>query len=169
MLRWYLVHTKPASESTAVANLLRQGFEVYFPRLLTHVRRARRWQECMGALFPRYLFVGLRDEGQSLATVRSTRGIADIVRFGLQYKPVPEDVLSDLRSRADPASGLHRVERDRRPTPGCAVRIESGPLDQMEGIFERESDADRVHVLLRVLGRAVSVQLPFDAVMKVDS
>jgi transcriptional antiterminator RfaH len=169
MLRWYLVHTKPASESTAVANLLRQGFEVYFPRFLTHVRRARRWRESLCALFPRYLFVGIRDEGQSLATVRSTRGIAEIVRFGLQYKPVPEYVLQDLRSRADPFSGLHRVEQDPRPAPGCAVRIESGPLDQLEGIFERESDADRVLVLLRVLGQAVSVQLPRDAVMMADS
>ena len=168
MLRWYLVHTKPASESTAVANLLRQGFEVYFPRLLTHVRRARRWQESMNALFPRYLFVGIRDEGQSLATVRSTRGIADIVRFGVQYKPVPEEVLSNLRSRADPTSGLYRVEHDRLPTPGCAVRIESGPFDQLEGVLERECDADRVHVLLRVLGQAVSVQLPLDAVIRAD-
>jgi transcriptional antiterminator RfaH len=164
MLRWYLIHTKPAGESTAVAHLLRQGFEVYFPRVSIRARRAGRWLERVGALFPRYLFVGVREEGQSLAPVRSTKGIADIVRFGLQYKPVPEVVLSELRSRADPESGLHHVDRDRRLAPGDAVRIEAGPFSQLEGIFERQSSADRVHVLLRVLGEAVSVQMPLDAV-----
>jgi transcriptional antiterminator RfaH len=168
MLRWYLIHTKPAGESTAVTHLLRQGFEVYFPRVLTRGRRAGRWLVRVGALFPRYLFVGIRDGMQSLAPVRSTRGIAEIVRFGMSYKPVPEEVLNDLRSRADPESGLHRLDRDRSLAVGDAVRIEAGPFSHLEGIFECASSSDRVRVLLSLLGSSVSVQLPLDAVARAE-
>jgi hypothetical protein len=34
MLRWYLVHTKPSGEASAELNLTRQGYRVYFPRVV---------------------------------------------------------------------------------------------------------------------------------------
>jgi transcriptional antiterminator RfaH len=160
MRRWYLVQTKPSSETIAQTNLLRQGYEVYLPRLLQPVRRAGRWRDRIVALFPRYLFVRLIEGSQSLSPVRSSVGVASVVRFGFRYAEVPDRIVSDLKSRSDPDSGLHRMQRPTLFTPGARVRITTGAFDGLEGVFEREVGADRVDVLLQLLGQEASVRVP---------
>jgi len=149
--RWYLVRTKPAGESIARTNLERQRYEVYCPRLVTTVRRRNRWREQVVALFPGYLFLRLNVGLQSLAPVRSTTGVADLVRFGVMHAVVPDSVIDELRGRADPMSGLHRLKRPGLVS-GMRVRVTAGPFDGFEGIFEREAGADRVTILLKLLG-----------------
>jgi transcriptional antiterminator RfaH len=165
MTRWYLIFTKPLGEATARAHLSRQGFEVYFPRVLQRIRRAGRWIEQVSPLFPRYLFVGLDEHGQALAPVRSTVGVAGVVKFGAQYTTVPDGVLRELRSRADPETGLHRLQQPAPFVAGSPVRIAEGPLRGLEAAFERDAGADRVLVLLDVLGTSVPVRVPVDAIV----
>lgn len=157
MLRWYLIHTKPSAEAIAQQNLDRQGYAVYLPRALQSVRRAGRRQDRTVPLFPRYLFLGVREGEQSLHPVQSTLGVAGIVRFGSLFAPVPEFIIRDLEARADPITGLHRINCEPALAAGAAVRIEAGPFDGLEGIFEREAGAARVVVLLRVLGHNARV------------
>ncbi len=61
-LDWYLIHTKPARETTAADHLERQGFKTFLPRTRRQVRHAGRWRERIEAMFPRYLFVRLDTE-----------------------------------------------------------------------------------------------------------
>jgi len=159
-LRWYLVHTKPCRETIAQSNLLRQGYDVYFPRLLQTSRRNDRWQERVTALFPRYMFVCVAEDHQSLGPVRSTTGVATVVRFGLSCALVPESVITELRAREDPESGLHRLRLCTRTVAGAAVRVTIGPFAGLEGIFDRELGRDRVVALLTMLGQEVRVRMP---------
>src|SRR6516225_10142062 len=103
MLRWYLLHTKPLGETTARTNLERQGYEVYFPRVLHTVRRRQRRQEQIAPLFPRYLFLRLCDGQQSLKPVHSTLGVSSVVRFGVQYGNVSDEVVALLKANEDSA------------------------------------------------------------------
>ena len=160
MPRWYLVQTKPANESLAQSNLIRQGFEVYLPRLLQPQRRGGRWRDRIVALFPRYLFLRLVESTQSLAPVRSSVGVAGVVRFGSRYAVVPDHIVADLMARSDPDSGLHQMVSEPIFAPGTRVRITTGAFDGLEGIFERTVGADRVDVLLRLLGQDASVRVP---------
>jgi transcriptional antiterminator RfaH len=165
MLRWYVVHTKPSCESVADVNLRRQGYDVYFPRAISSGRRRGRLHEHVVALFPRYLFLKLDEGHQPLAPIRSTTGVAGIVRFGLSYAIVPDAVISDLRAREDGATGLHRVGRAFEFVPGMPVQVQAGPFDGLEGIFEREAGTDRVVVLLKLLGQSASVYIPMDSLV----
>ncbi len=159
MLRWYLVRTKPSGELRAREHLQRQHYHVYLPRLLEVVRVADRLRERVTALFPRYLFLGLEEGRQSLGPVHSTVGVAEIVRFGNRYAVVPDVVIESLRDRAGD-SGLHRLGPRSPFLRGLAVRIASGPFAGLEGVFEREAGAERVVVLLNVLGQGASVRVP---------
>ena len=159
MMRWYLIHTKPSSETVASANLSRQGYDVYLPRVVQCVFRRGRVRKRIVPLFPRYLFLHLR-EGQSIGPVRSSVGVTAIVRFGSTYPVVPDRVIHDLRAREDPSSGLHRLSNKCTFTVGGGVRVVGGPLDGLEGVFEREEGADRVLVLLNFLGQAARVRVP---------
>jgi len=165
MLRWYLIYTKPVGEALAVKNLARQRYEVYMPCVVQCVRRAGRRHERVAPLFPRYLFLRLDEGQQALGPVASTVGVAGIVRFGTRYTIVPDQVIRDLQARADPATGMHRLSRAAKPTPGIAVRITLGPFDGLEGVFEREAGADRVVVLLKLLGQNAPVCVSADSIM----
>ena len=71
----------------------RQGYEVNLPRLAQAVRRHGRWLEQVVAFFPRYLFLRLNEGSQALGPVRSTVGVASIVRFGSSYATVPDQLI----------------------------------------------------------------------------
>lgn len=165
MRRWYLIQTKPSGESVAQLNLERQGYEIYVPRLARLVRR--RGHECdqVVPLFPRYLFLHLDEGHQPLAPVRSTTGVASIVRFGFNHAIVPDHVVRDLRARADAVTGLHRLTCSTELTYGVTVRVTAGVLDGLEGVFERDDGVDRVVLLLNLLGRDTRVQVPVDSVV----
>jgi transcriptional antiterminator RfaH len=165
MLRWYLIHTKPSGETLAESNLERQGYEVYVPRVAQPVRQSGRWQERIGALFPRYLFLRLDEGRQPIGPVHSTVGVTAVVRFGSAYAIVPDQVIRDLRSRADPESGLHRLNRTPLFTPGTAVKIAKGTFEGLEGVFQTAVGSERVVVLLKLLGQSTSVRISVDLVL----
>lgn len=160
MLRWLLILTKPAAERSAVCNLERQGYRVYYPQLLRPVRHRGRWIDRVVGLFPRYLFLQLDSLGQSLAPVRSTCGVADVVRFGEECAVVPDAIVHDLVRSADPVSGLHRLCRPPVVERGAPVSIVAGVLEGLAGVFERAAGEERVVVLLKLLGRETPVRVP---------
>lgn len=165
MLRWYLIHAKPSAEGVAQRNLERQGYETYLPRLLQSTFWRGQRRERVVPLFPRYLFLRLREGHQALGPVRSTTGVAQAVRFGSRYAVIGDEVVAELRARADPVTGLHRLRPRRRLDVGTIVRIAAGPFDGVEAIFERHAGGDRVVVLLKLLGQDASVCVPEDAIL----
>jgi transcriptional antiterminator RfaH len=165
MQRWYLVHTKPCGETLAHTHLSRQGYDVYLPRIAQPVLRRGRWRDRIVALFPRYLFVRLREGLQTLGPIRSSTGVADVVRFGSRYAVVPDSIVDGLVARADPESGLHRIGLPAGLRPGSPVSIAMGAFDGLKGIFERTEGAERVVILLQLLGRDVLVRVPAGCVL----
>ena len=162
--QWYLVHTKPLAEKTARANLERQGYAIYLPQLVQVTRRRQRWSNRIVPLFPRYLFLQLNSGRQSLRPVHSTVGVCNIVRFGMRCAVVRDEVLEELRARADPATGLHRLQAAARFTRGTRVRITAGPFCGINGIFEHAHGAERVTILLNLLGQEMPVGFPTEFV-----
>ena len=111
MNRWYAALCKPRQEMVAEANLANQGFAVYLPRLKNRHRRAGRWVDRVEPLFPRYLFVAAGLESQSLAPIRSTRGVSGLVRFGGQPATVAVKAEADI-----PDLKMHAVMTLRKNT-----------------------------------------------------
>lgn len=165
MLRWYLVRTKANSEATALRNLERQGYGVYFPRLSQAMRSRGCWRDRIVPLFPGYLFMRLDEGMQALSPAQSTPGVAAVVRFGASYAIVADEIVSELMTRANPLTGLHRLSIGRELVPGTPIRIAAGPFEGLEGAFQRESGPDRAIVLLSVLGQAASVGVPMENVV----
>ncbi len=167
MKSWYAVYTQPRNESLASEHLVRQGFEVFFPRYLRRRSHARRLDTVAAPLFPRYLFVSFDAEAAGWRSIRSTRGVIDLVRIGLDPAPVPCTVIDGIRSRED-ENGFVVLARNLHLTRGSRIRIAGGAFAACEAIFEAQKDADRVIVLLSLLGRVVSAQIPIHAVMPVN-
>lgn len=159
--RWYAVCCKPRQEAVAEENLLRQGFHVHLPRIRIRQRRRGQWIDAVEVLFPRYIFIRVNPARRSTASIRSTRGVVGLVRFGGQPAVVPDAVMDALQQRADEASGLHE---DKRPlfSEGEAIKLVDGPLAGMEGVFTQKDGDKRVIVLLELLGKANKVTISRD-------
>ncbi len=163
--RWVLALAKPSSEEVARTNLERQGYGVYYPRLLQRMVYRGRETARIIPLFPGYLFVQLDTAKQTSAPVRSTLGIVDLVRFGSEPASVPDSIVEDLRARADAETGLHRLNACALER-GAAVSVGSGVFAGLDGVFEREVGEQRVIVLLSLLGRETAVRIPSDSIRR---
>jgi transcriptional antiterminator RfaH len=161
---WHVAYTKPRQERVALENLQRQGFDTYLP-LFKVFRKRRRPAASASAggvlvhepMFPRYLFFRATRPDQSFATLRSTRGVASVVRFGVEFAVVPQALIQ----------AIHAVERQRDEAdmgqvspfqPGCRVRLSDPSLAGLEGLVQ-ESSAKRVVVLLSILGRQKTLKV----------
>lgn len=164
--QWFAIRTKVRREEEAMKHFLRQGFEGYLPRTLVRCCRAGKIRWEVRPYFPGYLFLHLARSEQRWTTIRSTIGAIGAVRFGSHYPPVPGLLIQMLKDREND-EGL--IELDRKPTqvfrPGDHVKVFSGPMQGVEGVFESMRGEDRVIVLLTWLSRQVRVDLPVDKVI----
>lgn len=150
---WYLVYTKPRQEEVALANLVRQGYGAYLPRARQARRRQGRRLEVVEPLFPRYLFIYLDAGTDNWGPIRSTVGVASLVRFGQEPARVPQALVEFLKER-EGAEGLHEWATPELQA-GDRVRVAEGVFQGYEGILLARSSRERVLVLLDILGKQV--------------
>jgi transcriptional antiterminator RfaH len=152
---WYLVHTKPRQEDVALANLQRQGYECYLPRMRIERIRRRKLEIATEPMFPRYLFIRLdsSDQGKSWSPIRSTLGVSQLVHFGARAARV-DDALVELLRQREQAMPL-----DAMFNSGDSVVITDGPFAGIEAIYQTADAERRAFILLEILSKPVSMQI----------
>jgi transcriptional antiterminator RfaH len=152
---WYVVQSKAHHEAIVEAKLSELGLRVFLPRIVATVRAGLRRQTRVMPMFPTYVFVETNLE-QCAREIRYTVGVRDFVRLSGSPEPVAAEIVELIRTRIGP-SGIFEPA-PRRFTPGERLRIQDGPLRDLEVIFERELSASgRVAVLLSHLELAARV------------
>lgn len=160
---WYVVHTHPHVEGKVVTHLRRQGFDTYLPMFRKNWRHAGRSAVVLRPLFPRYLFVAIDITSQRWRTILSTFGVADLLRQGEWPTVVPAGVVEDIRSR-ERGGALCESFPAERFLVGESVKLTDGAFSDMIGTFQEMSDAERVIVLLSMMGREVKIQVPAESI-----
>lgn len=163
---WYVAHTKPRQEALALDNLQRQGFEAYLP-MFKVFRKPRRGAAAGDVanltaaepMFPRYLFLRPTRPTQSLSSVRSTIGVSRLVMFGNQPAVIRQALLDEIREaeRLRSEADLSRISPYQ---PGATVRLQDPAFSGLEALVQSVS-ADRVTLLLEILGRPQTVSVDF--------
>ena len=164
---WYLVYTKPRQESVAEDNLVRQAYVVYLPRVRHMRKRQGRQVAVIEPLFPRYLFIHLDTQNDNWSPIRSTFGVASLVRFGSEPAKVPDEFVSHLQAQAG-QDGLHEWAEPKMKE-GDRVRVSEGPLKGYEGILLTKSGQARVMLLLEMLGKEVRTHLSSSQIESTDN
>ena len=160
--RWYAVKCQPNREAMACAHLLNQNFEVFLPRGQRVRRHARKVDVVLAPFFPGYLFVRLDVTRDRWRCVNSTHGVSHLVMQGAGPAAVPAGIIEQLQARCDDRGVL---DMDSQLKPGQPVRILTGALADFVVELERQDAADRVSVLLTILGKPTSVVLPRTSVV----
>ena len=158
MAEWYVLQTKVKQEEIARQNLLRQSFETFLPIVSVRRHRRGRWSVVNESLFPGYLFVNLDLELQNTASIRSTRGVVGLVRFGVRQQPFPRHLLQSLMD-AQSASTDDAIDPATIFSSGDAVELIDGPMVGLKGIFKARNSQERVIVLFNILGAEAEVNV----------
>lgn len=164
---WFCLRSQPKHEHIAAANLrLLETIEVFSPRIRfkRSTRRGPVW--FVESLFPNYLFARF-DWRNSLRLVHHSPGIAGVVHFGSRWPTVPDEVIASLKTHVGDQE-LKVI--DDTLEPGDEVRVSGGMFHGLEGVVTRLIPGRaRVAILLEFLGRQTSVEVSFDAVVRVGA
>ncbi len=163
-MNWYVIQTKPKKEEEAKSYLSTKGLEIFNPLMETFLSRNGKLNKEFKPLFPTYIF-GKFDIEQNYPLVRWARGVNRILGFGGNFTPLSEEVVELIKKRTD-SDGILR--KNYHFEPNDLVRIKSGPLKDLLGIFDRwVSDTERVRILLNLIGYQPAVEIHYSLVEKV--
>jgi len=161
---WYVIQTKPKREVEAESYLSAKGVEVFNPLMETFVQRNGRMSKERKPLFPGYFF-GKFDLDQHYALVRWGKGVRKVLGFGEYPTPISEEAVGIIKEKTD-TQGIVRL--DHHFETNDVIRIKTGPLKDLLGIFERWiSDSERVRILLNLMGYQPAIEIHCSMIEKV--
>ena len=164
MENWYVIQTKPKKEEEADSYLSTRGVEIFNPLMETFALRNGRMNKELKPLFSGYIF-GKFDLEQNYPLVRWGRGVKKVLGFGGYPTSISEEVVEIIKERTD-TEGIVRLKQNFKAND--VIRIKTGPLKDLLGIFERwVSDNERVRILLNLIGYQPAVEIHYSMIEKV--
>lgn len=163
MDQWYVVHTQVGKELLAKEQLERQGFNSYLPRFYKQRHHARKVDQVLVPLFPRYMFVAFDVEVNQWRCINGTRGVAYLITNGNKPTRVLSRFIDSLKINEIEQEIIGELEIDSFKT-GDKLRVLEGVFAGYEGIFTKLTDSQRISILMEFMGREMQISLPKSAV-----
>lgn len=157
MKRWYLLYCKRGEQLRAKTHLENQGVECYYPEVTVEkILRGKR-QSVKEPLFPCYMFVRFDFEiGPTFTTVRSTRGVADFVRFGSQPKELQGDLIYELKQMDTSEQSL---AASKVPAQGQVMKVTGGQFSGIDAIYQEADGETRSLMLIKLINQPVVMSI----------
>lgn len=158
---WHLLMTKPREDARAEQHLRNQGYDIFRPLLRHYKLQKGRQTAVTESLFPRYIFIRLHEEFSNWSAIRSTRGVAGLVRFNDYPTIVPNELVESLLSQVDKSNTLDKTLTEKTLfKAGDRVRIDGGSFNGLEAIVQAQTSEERVIILLDLLGKSHPLAIP---------
>lgn len=160
---WYVVLAHSGRERQARDHLERQSYEVYLPMKL---HTSKKGELSARPFFPRYMFVRVDLTSQPWRPILSTLGVQSMLMGGDHPMWIAEGLVQ--RIKAHEIGGF--IKLSDRPKAACPfevgqrLKVVSGPFEKFEAVFSEPVDANRVAILVSLLGRDSRVVLQLDQV-----
>ena len=155
MRNWYLIKTKSRQENVAMINLENQEYSTYCPTVTINNKHI--------VLFPGYLFIYLDKKKENWSPIRSTKGVVNFVRFGLNFAQVPDTVIKFLK--ANQLINKEKLKNLNRFKSGDKVQITDGVFKNCVAIFKSSKPEERVLLLLNLLGQQQAITIKQESVI----
>jgi transcriptional antiterminator RfaH len=155
MRNWYLIKTKPRQEKTAISNLENQEYTTYCPIVKINNKHV--------VLFPGYLFIYLDNKKENWSPIRSTKGVVNFVRFGLNFAQVPDTVIKFLKTNQ--LINKEKLKNLNRFKSGDKVQITDGVFNNCVAIFKSSKAEERVILLMNILGQQQAITIKQESVI----
>ena len=158
-LFWVALQVRPRAEKLVAIALSSKGIEVFLPLYTARRRWSDRVKELQLPLFDGYVFCKMNLLYRM--PVLTIPGVIQFVGIGKAPVPIEEAEIAALQSVMK--SGLPSM-----PWPflqvGQKVRVEHGPLRDLEGILLQAKGSHRLVLSVSLLQRSVAVEVDRDCV-----
>lgn len=156
MKQWFVIQTNPKEGDIACLVLKQQGVAIYQPFMEKYVFHARKKTLKRYPLFPGYAFARIDPTEEELHKIRWCRGVRRILLDNYRPVPIDDDFITGLKDLEDRKSGT--IRKPVTFEPGDQVRIKSGPMKDLYGVFEEwGSDEGRVKILIEMVNNKAKV------------
>jgi transcriptional antiterminator RfaH len=155
--QWFAAGFKPNGYDLASHQLMRQGYDVFCPKLARHVKHARKTVRKLAPLFPGYMFVAVDTHTQRWRPIESTPGVTSLVKFGSEPARLPHGVVETLQAMSTDTGEMALLASD--ISIGDAVRVEGGAFDQWVGEVIKLTPPDRITLLIDLATRRVPITI----------
>lgn len=155
MKKWYLLKTKIKQEEVALNNLENQNYFVYCPRAIINNKNV--------ALFPGYIFIHLDENYDNWSPIRSTKGVMNFVKFGLNFAKISDQVI-DFIKQNEICTTEKIIELDSFKK-GDIVQITDGIFKNCIAIFNSFKSEDRIFLLIDIMGQQQTINIQKKAVI----
>lgn len=154
-LNWYVVHTRPRCEKKLVEYCTRDRISTTLPCLRRVHKYRGKTVTFTSPLFPGYVFIQIhREQRQRVYQsdyVANLLEVFDQAQFEAQLGSILRALDTELEVQLAP-----------QITPGCQVRIKSGPLRGVVGWVEKRAGIVQVLLRLDFIGQAAAVTIDAD-------
>jgi transcriptional antiterminator RfaH len=163
---WLLLQVKTRQELRALENLERQNGECYCPQMQVEKLSRGNRINVKEPLFPGYLFINAQPEqnGLTYTSIRSSRGVSKIVRFGVEPIKIPEALIQELKLFEQ--LGLTHVNAEGLPNAGDQVDILDGPFKGLHALYSHTDGQQRSIVLISLLHQQTPASLANAQIVK---
>jgi transcriptional antiterminator RfaH len=108
-------------------------------------------------LFPGYIFIYLDKHSEEWSPIRSTKGVINFVRFGLNFAQVPDQVIEYIR--INQANSEEKFKKLSKFKEDDKVQITDGVFNNCIAIFKSYKSQERIILLLKVLGQQQAINI----------
>jgi transcription antitermination factor NusG len=152
--QWFALRVKSNCERIVAAGVQHKGFEEFLPLYRTRHVWSDRTKTVDLPLFPGYVFCRLDPKGRlALLTIP---GALHFVGVGKTPVPIVDAEIAAIQTAV--RSGL-AIEPWEYLEPDQLVRLDSGPLAGLEGLFVETRKGCRVVVSVTLLKRSIAVEV----------
>jgi len=156
MRNWYLIKTKPRQENVAIKNLENQEYYTYCPIVKINNKHV--------VLFPGYIFIHLDKKRENWSPIRSTKGVLNFVRFGLNFAQAPDTVIEFLK--ANELINKEKFINLNKFKQGEKVQITDGVFKNCVAIFKSFKSEERLILLMNLLGQQQTINIKQESVIR---
>jgi transcription antitermination factor NusG len=154
VLPWFAVRVRPRYEKQVAQSIEWKGIPTFLPTYAARRRWSDRTKQVQVPLFDGYVFCQLDPDNRMPVLV--TPGVFHFVGIGKTPVPVDDREMAVIQTAVQSGSMIRSWPFLRE---GDRVRIDEGPLRNVEGILVRGADADQVVISITLLQRSLAVQV----------
>ena len=156
--KWYVARTRPRVESLAGAELVRDGLEIFLPRINSPLPQGGFTDDL---LFPGYLFIRCDPKINGWPVFRSEHRMLGWLGFDGVVPALPDGDIEALMGNIADVNGDGGLWR--RYQVGEMVNVVSPTISGLGEVLEKpKSPRSRVKVLMEFMGRLVPAQIPWE-------
>lgn len=160
---WYAAYTRHQHEKSVADMLQKKGFEVFLPLYQTRRRWKDRLKQLSLPLFPSYVFIHGNIERQ--LQILTTPGVHWLITAAAHVAVIPDVEIAAVKRLVQSSMRL-----EPHPFLKCGdwVRVNAGPLEDVEGMLVRVKGICRLVISVEMLEKSVAVEVDASNVERVE-